>query len=221
MADIKHFILIGLGSFGTALAIKLKSNGCRVTGIDADEERVEELKEVLFEAVIGNATERESLAPLDLPRADGVVISLGEDITLSLLATLHAKELGAKHIMVKGVTTEHGKILKSLGVERVVYPEIEIARQLADRLTWPNVIDYLPIDSDYSFVELAVPESLSGKTVIDSDFRRKFGVWIVGAKNVLTGKLTMFPDSDFKFSDDQMLLIVGKETDIARLRKTL
>ena len=88
-------------------------------------------------------------------KVNGVVISMGEDITRSLLATLHAKELGAKHIIVKGVTAEHGKILKNLGVERVVFPEIEIATQLADRLTWPSFIDYLPIDPEYSFVEVA------------------------------------------------------------------
>ncbi len=221
MADQKHFVLIGLGSFGSALAGKLKANGCRVTGIDADIDRVESLKDVLFEAVIGDGTERESLEPLGLPRATAVVISMGEDITRSLLATLHAKELGARHIMVKGVTSEHGKILKALGVERVVFPEIEIANQLADRLTWPNVIDYLPIDSEHSFVEIAVPESLAGKTLIDCDLRKRYGVWVVGAKDALTGKLTMFPEGSFKMNDDQMLLVVGKESDLAKLRKNL
>ncbi len=221
MAELKHFVLIGLGSFGSALAIKLKANGCRVTGIDADAVRVENLKDVLFEAVIGDGTDRESLAPLGLQRATAVVISMGEDITRSLLATLHAKELGSRHIMVKGVTPEHGKILKTLGVERVVFPEIEIANQLADRLTWPNVIDYLPIDSEHSFVEIAVPDSLAGKTLIDCDLRKRYGVWVVGAKDALTGKLTMFPEGSFKMNDDQMLLVVGKESDLARLRKNL
>jgi trk system potassium uptake protein len=221
MAEQKHFVLIGLGSFGSALAFKLKANGCRVTGIDADAIRVESLKDVLFEAVIGDGTDRESLAPLGLQRAAAVVISMGEDITRSLLATLHAKELGARHIMVKGVTPEHGKILKTLGVERVVFPEIEIANQLADRLTWPNVIDYLPIDSEHSFVEIAVPDSLAGKTLIECDLRRRYGIWVVGAKDALTGKLTMFPEGSFKMSDDHMLLVVGKEVDLAKLRKNL
>lgn len=221
MAEQKHFVLVGLGSFGSALAVKLKANGCRVTGIDADIARVESLRDVLFEAVIGDGTDRESLQPLGLQRATAVVISMGEDITRSLLATLHAKELGAKHIMVKGVTPEHGKILKALGVERVVFPEIEIANQLADRLTWPNVIDYLPIDSEHSFVEIAVPDSLAGKTLIECDLRRRYGIWVVGAKDALTGKLTMFPEGSFKMSDDQMLLVVGKEVDLAKLRKNL
>lgn len=221
MADNKHFVLIGLGSFGSALARKLKANGCKVTGIDADAENVEDLKDFLYEAVIGDATQRESLEPLGLNRATAVVISLGEDITRSLLATLHARELGSRHIYVKGVTAEHGRILKSLGVERVVFPEIEIATQLADRLTWPNVIDYLAIDPEYSFLEVAVPDQLVGKKLLESDLRKRYSVWVVGVKDVLSNKLTMFPDGDFKLSDDQMLLVVGKDSDMHKLRMGL
>jgi len=219
VADIKRFVVIGLGSFGAALAKKLKSNGIRVTGIDGDAATVEELQDQLFEAVIGDATDRASLETLSLDKAEGVVISLGEDITRSLLATLHAKELGAKHIVVKGVTPEHGKLLKSLGVERVVFPEIEIAQQLADRLTWPSVIDFLPIDTDYSFVEIAMPESMLGRKLMDTDIKKKFGLWVIGVKDALTGKLTMFPDGDFKFADDQMILLVGKEKELRRFRE--
>jgi trk system potassium uptake protein len=218
MADLKRFVVIGLGTFGSAIAKQLHKNGMRVTGIDGDAETVEDMQDHLFEAVIGDATDRAALQTLSLEKADGVVISLGEDITRSLLAALHAKELGAKHILVKGVTPEHGKLLKSLGVERVIFPEIEIALQLADRLTWPNVIDFLAIDSDYSFVEVAMPESMANRKLLDTDLKRKYGLWVVGVKDALTGKLTMFPDSDFKFSDDQMLLLVGKDKDLRRFQ---
>lgn len=219
MADTKRFVVIGLGSFGSALAKKLKSNGIRVTGIDGDSETVEDMQDHLFEAVIGDATDRDALQTLSLDTADGVVISLGEDITRSLLATLHAKELGARHIVVKGVTPEHGKLLKTLGVERVVFPELEIAQQLADRLTWPSVIDFLPIDTDYSFIEIAMPQSILGKRLMDTDLKRKYGLWVIGVKDALTGKLTMFPDGDFRFSDDQMMLLVGKDKDLRRFRE--
>lgn len=219
MAEVRRFVVIGLGSFGAALAKKFKANGIRVTGIDGDAETVEDMQQYLFEAVIGDATDRDALESLALDTADGVVISLGEDITRSLLATLHAKELGAKHIVVKGVTPEHGKLLKSLGVERVVFPETEIAQQLADRLTWPSIIDFLPIDSDYSFVEVAMPEYMVGKRLMETDLKKKYGLWVIGIKDVLTGKLTMFPDGDYKFSVDQMILLVGKDKDLRRFRE--
>ena len=94
MASPKNFVVIGLGSFGSALAQRLCKNGCRVTGLDSSRECVDALKDILYEAIIGDATERETIEHLPVKQANAVFISMGEDITRSLLATLHAKELG-------------------------------------------------------------------------------------------------------------------------------
>ncbi|PQO32690.1 TrkA family potassium uptake protein [Bremerella cremea] len=218
MPAMKHFYILGLGSFGGALARKLKKNGCRVTGVDSSRENVEEIKDDLYEAIIADATDYESLQHLNLKEANGVFISMGEDITPSLLATLHAKELGAKRIIVKGVTKDHGKLLKSLGVERVIFPEAEIAETLADRMTWPNIIDFLPIDPEYSFMEVAVPDAMVGKSLMNLNLRQQFGVWVVGVKDPMTGKLAMFPDGGYSLGLDQLLLVVGKQSSLEQLR---
>ena len=219
MADTKQFIVLGLGSFGGALAKKLHQNGCRVTGIDGDEARVDEMKDFLYEAIIGDVTEIDTLRHLPIKEVSAVFIALGEEITPSLLATLHLKELGASRVIAKGVSKEQKKILDKLGVERVVFPEEEIARELADRMTWPNVIDFLPIDPEYSILEIESPESLIDRQLMDVDLRRRYGVWIIGVKDPLSGKLTMFPDGQFIFRPDQMLLVVGKQSDLDRLRE--
>jgi trk system potassium uptake protein TrkA len=219
MPEPKRFVVIGLGSFGTALALRLQENDCRVTGLDLRKDRVEEIKDALYEAVIGDATDRDTLQQLPLRDAQAVFISLGEDITHSLLAALHCKELGARRILAKGVSEEHGKILKHLGVERVVFPEIEVARELADRMTWPNVLDFIPIDPDYSIAEIAVPDSLCGLSLKDTNLRQRYHVWVVGIKDVLSGKLEMFPGGEFLLHGDQLLLVVGKQVDLNRLRE--
>lgn len=219
MSKAKRFVVLGLGNFGAALARRLTTNGCRVTGVDQDRDRVDDLKEVLHEAVIANVTERESLEHLALADADTVIVSLDENLSRSLLATLHVKELGARRIVVRGVSEEHGKLLKYLGVDRVVFPESEIAQELADRMTWPNVLDFLPIDSEYSLLEMAVPTSYAGKTLGEVDVRRRYGVWVVGIKDALSGKLTIFPDGGFVMNDDQLLLVVGKQEELNKLRE--
>lgn len=218
MAQNKHFVVVGLGSFGTALAQRLHANGCRVTGVDASKERVEDLKDVLYEAVIADATERSALQLLPLKDANAVFISMGEDIAQSLLATLHVKELGARHIIVKGVTHDHGRLLENLGVDRIIFPEEEIAVELADRMTWPNVIDFLPIDPEYSFMEIGIPDSFIGKSLMELKLRTRHGVWVVGVKDAMTGKLEMIPDGTYRLGVDQLLLVVGKQTDLDGLR---
>jgi trk system potassium uptake protein TrkA len=219
MAETKHFVVIGLGTFGGALSTRLAKNGCRVTGVDTDKERVEAHKDVLYEAIIGDATSRETIAQLPIKTANAVYIGMGEDITLSLLATLHVKQEHARHVIVKGVTPEHGAILESLGVDRVVFPEIEIAESLADRAAWPNVVDFLPIGEDYVFIEVAVPDTLAGKSLLDLRLRQRYDVWVVGVKNALSGQLKMFPDGNYILHPDEMLLIVGNEKDVARMQR--
>ncbi len=221
MASKKHFIVLGLGTFGESLARRLCENGCRVTGVDKNKQKVESLKNELYEAIVADVTERAALEHIDLPDADTVFISLGEgaDMSPSLMAVLHARELKARRLVVKGLSIEHGKILKTLGVERVVFPESEIAVELADRTTWPNVLDYLPIDPDYSFVEMAVPDSVVGKTLLEADLRRKYNVWIIAIKEALTGHLQMFPDPNIRFTGDQILMMVGGHEDLSRFRE--
>lgn len=221
MAAKKFFIVLGLGSFGSALAKQLQKNGCRVTGVDAKRERVEEMKDVLYEAVVGDVTDRDTLAELSLDACDGVFISLGEsqNITPSVLAAMHCRELHASRIIVKGLSRDHAKILDSLGVARVVFPETEIAVSLADRMAWPNVLDFMPIDPEYSFVEIAIPDSMVGLTLREADLRRLYGIWVVGVKDVLTGKLALFPDPDYRFGADQLMVVVARQQDLKRFRE--
>jgi trk system potassium uptake protein TrkA len=218
MAEIKHFVVLGLGMFGSTLAKRLTQNGCRVTGVDISEERVDNLKDVLYEAVIADATEFTSLEQLSLSSADAIVISLGNTIVPSLLATLHAKELGVSRIIVKGLDEDHAKLLTYLDVDRVIFPKIDVARELADRMTWPNVVDFIPIDPDYSLVEITVPRSWQGHTLADVDLRRQFDVSVVGVKDADTNSVSVFPDDAFVLSENQLLLVVGRQDDLSRLR---
>lgn len=217
MKNGKRFVVLGLGSFGSALAKRLSENGCRVTGVDASEDRVEALQDVLYEAVVGDVTDRQTLEELLVAQATAVFISLGEKIEMSMLAALHAREVGAKRVLVKGVTSEHGRILKHLGVERVVFPEAEMAVQLADSMTWPNVLDALAIDTDHQLIEMAVPDSLAGQTLRQADLRRKYGCMVLGVKDHLTGNLTINPDGEFRLTDDQLLLVIGRKEELGRL----
>ncbi|MCA9215618.1 MAG: TrkA family potassium uptake protein [Planctomycetales bacterium] len=217
----KRFIVLGLGTFGEALVRQLCKNGCRVTGVDTNPTKVDMLKNELYEAIVADVTELSALEHLDLSAADAVFISLGErdEMTPSLLATLHAKELGAKRIVAKGLSGDHAKILSTLGVDRVVFPETEIATELADRMTWPNVLDYIPIDPDYSVAEVAVPDSLVGKTLITSKLRRQFQILVIAIKDALTGEFILLPEPDFAFTANQLLVIVGRHQDLTRFRE--
>jgi trk system potassium uptake protein TrkA len=215
----RRFVVLGLGSFGTALARRLSENGCRVTGVDHSEERVRAIQEQLYEAVVGDVTDRQTLEELLVSNASAVFISLGENIERSILAALHAKELGAVQIYAKAVSEDHGRILRKLGVDRAVFPEAEIAVQLADSVTWPNILETIKIDPEYGIIEIAVPPSLVGQTLQRADLRRRHGVTVLCIKDALRGTLEVSPNGEFQLSDDQMLLLLGKQDSLRRFRE--
>lgn len=215
----KKYIVLGLGSFGSALARRLCDNGCLVTGVDGEEQHVEALRDRLSEAIVADVTDRGVLESLLIDRAEAIFISLGEQIERSILCALHVRELGAKQIYVKGVSEEHRRILKALGVTQVVHPEVEMARQLADQVAFPNILEYFKVDEEYGIAELAVPDSLVGQTLQSAELPRRFGLFVLGIKSALHAKWEMAPSREHRFADDQVVLVMGKKADIARFVK--
>ncbi|HRF00720.1 MAG TPA: TrkA family potassium uptake protein [Pirellulaceae bacterium] len=215
----RRFVVIGLGSFGSSVARRLHRDGCRVTGVDRNRQYVEALKDELYEAVVGDARSGEILAQLDLSGADGVIVSLGEDLTASMLAVLHCRENKARNLIVKGISEEHGRLLRMMGVERVVFPEREFAEHLGRQLAFPNVLDLIPLDDRFSIVEIAVPDSMIGKTLGQAELKRRHGIWIMGVKETLTGKMNLLPSTEFVLQPDQILLALGDAERIEKFRR--
>lgn len=215
---VRRFVVLGLGSFGTALALRLTSHGCRVTGVDLDLTRLEEIKDQIYEPIHGDVTSRQLLQELLLNNAESVFISLGESIERSILAALHCRELGAKHLVVKGISSEHEKILRSLGVERVVFPEVEFATQLADTTAFPNQLETLKIDPEYGIIEVSVPTIFQNKTLAQLSLRRDYDVSVLAIKDALQCKTTVLPPADFMLNDDQMLIIIGRHNALQKFR---
>ena len=86
-------------------------------------------------------------------------------------------------------------------------------------MVWPNIVDFLPIDPEYSFVEIAVPDVWVGKTLLELDLRRKHALWdSVGVKDAMTEHLEMFPGGDYQIGVDQLLLVIGKQDKLAAIR---
>jgi trk system potassium uptake protein TrkA len=211
----KRFVVLGLGAFGGALARGLGDSGGLVTGVDHDEALVESLRDSLHEAIVGDVTDRAVLEALLLDRAEAVFIALSERIDRSILCALHVKDLKAKQIYVRGVSEEHRRILLALGVTKVIYPEVEMARQLADRVAHPNILECFQVDADYAIGEVAVPAWLVGQTLQSAELPRKYRLFVLGLKSTLHQQWEMAVTADHKFTDDQCLLVMGKKTDIA------
>ena len=213
-----QFIVVGLGNFGSKISLSLSELGDEVLAIDIEAEFVDDVKDAVSQAVIADATEKETLAKLISSDFDAAIVSLGDKMEASVLVTLYLKELGVRRIIVKANNEDHGKVLKAVGATEVIYPEAQVALSLAQRLHTPNLIEHIPLAPEYSIVEIVASKMLIGKTLRELQFRQRYGVAVIAVKDVLTDNFYLIPDPDFMIKPDNALIVVGMEADIKKLQ---
>jgi trk system potassium uptake protein TrkA len=218
----KTFLVLGLDNFGYSLAKELYKNGQEVIVVDMDEKRISEIRDEVSEAVVADATDRDTIEELGLDKVDAAVVSLGETrIGPSVLATLHLKEMGIENIIVKAVSSEHGRIVEKIGATKVVFPEFEIAQRLASKLSVSHVFEEVDFPEGYSLIEILAPKKLQGKTLIEAQIRTNYGITVVWIKRTTEdGKvISILPNPDDKVYKDDVLFVLGLHEDIEKFKK--
>lgn len=215
----RSFAVIGLGRFGQAMAVTLSELGHDVIGIDADGDRVAQLADQVTQAVQLDATDEKALKAAGIQDVDVAIISIGEDIESSVLAAMLVKDLGVRNIVAKAITPLHGRILKRLGVSRVVYPERDMAIRVANSLVMPNVLDYIELSRDFSIVEIPAPPGFVGRTLKELALRPKRGIQIIAIKRrAASGDVTtVAPSADEPIGEGDVLSILGPNDRLADL----
>jgi trk system potassium uptake protein TrkA len=216
---MRSFAIIGLSSFGYYLARYLSEKGHRIMAIDKNEDRIERVKSFVEKALIADATDKETLTGLDLSDLDGVIVCLGDHIDASILVTLYLHELKVKHIITKALTEDHGKILDIIGANKVVFPERDEALRLARTIESEYLLDSITIGDGMSIIEVMPPESMTGKSLGELDLPNRYGVLVLVIKEVVPNKVVMIPKSDQVIKDSDILIMLGKDEDLAKIKR--
>ncbi len=216
---MKQIAVIGLGNFGYHLATNLCAKGHEVMAIDRDPQKVQAIKDLVTQAVMADATDREVLEDLGLRQMDTVVVSIGTEMSNSILATLHLKEIGVKRVVAMAISEPHDRILRKVGASEVVFPEKDLATSLAEKLHNPNMLDYLPFSPDYSIVELAPPRKFIGKSLKELDLINRYGVQVVAVRELVPERLNMIPTGSFVVKDSDIIILLGPNKSLEKLRE--
>ena len=215
---MKRVIVIGLGIFGFNIARDLYENGFEVIAIDKNKDAVQKIRDYATKAIVADGIDKEVMELIGIQEDDVAIISFGEDLAASTLIALHLKQMKVKSIIVKAPNEEHKLILEKVGATDVLIPEQEIANKVAKSLISPNVLDYLPLSDDYMLFELAPPNSFIGKSIGELELRGKHHIEVLAVKDIITDKMHMMPRADFVIKDGEILVVVGKEKDIQKVK---
>ena len=174
-------LVVGLGRFGTALAETLMDLGHEVLGVDSDAGNVQRNADLLTHVVQADATDEEVMRQLGAGEFGRAVVGIGTDLEASILTTSVLAGLEVPDIWAKAITVPHGRILERVGAHHVVHPEHDMGRRVAHLLTG-RMIEFVQLDEGFALVELKPPRQLAGRSLADSQVRKRHGITVVCIK---------------------------------------
>ena len=215
---MKRFTVIGVGNFGYYAARALFEDGNEVVAIDSDRDHVQNIRDHCTEALMLDATDKDKLKGLGLESMDGVIVSTGYQMGPSILICLHLAEMGVRQIIVKSIDADHAKVLRKVGATEIVHPEKDMALRLAQGLSRPNILDFIPLEQDYTIVQVGPPRAFIGKTLKDLELRRRYNVNVIAIKELVPENFILVPAADFVIKDSDILMMIGRDADIRSIK---
>lgn len=214
---MKTFVVIGLGRFGTSVALELSALGHEVLAVGNDQESVQAVADQVTHAVTADARDPSVLKALGVHNYDCAIVATAEDVGSSALITLNLKELGMAEVICKARSHTHRKVLEKIGADRVIFPEHEMGQKVAQGLSSSSVLNFIEFSEDYGIVELEAPSSWRGKTLRELDVRNAFHVTVIALRR--NGTLDVSPRADVPIEAGDNVVALGRSEDINRLHE--
>ena len=215
---MKSILVIGIGRFGKHLCMDLVQNGNDVMAVDEKEDNLEDILSVVTSVKIADCTREEVLRSFGVSNFDICFVCIGTNFQSSLEITSLLKEMEAPYVISKATRDIQAKFLLRNGADEVVYPDRDIAKRIAIKVSANHVYDYMEM-GDYSIYEIQPLEEWVGKSIKQMNFRVKYNANILGIKK--EGQSTLLPDADHIFTAEEHLMVIGKKEDIDRIVKRL
>ncbi len=203
--------VIGLGRFGSALAIELMAQGREVLGIDSDESLVQDHANLLTHVVKADCTSEAALNELGITDFDSVVVAIGSDVESSILCCSILIGLGIEDLWAKSTSVPHGRILKQLGVQHVVFPESDMGKRIAHQVGGDQ-LDYVEIDEKFVMARTKASPTFAGKSLRDLQFRAAFGIIVVATSNAGADYVPATPETVLQNGDE--IIIAGPKREL-------
>ena len=214
---MNSYVVIGLGRFGSEVAIRLCECGEEVMAIDMDDLLVDRIADQVTRSVAADARDRDVLEKLGAGSFDRAIVAVGSDLAASALITMNLKALHVPYIICKAHDDTYREILEKLGANRVIIPEREMADKLALGLTHAGVMEYIELSDEYGIVEMTPHDSWIGKTIRNLELRSRYGANVVALRH--GENISIPPDIDTPLDSGCTLVILASYSIIDQLKQ--
>ena len=220
-----HTIVVGFGRIGRTLASDLAFHRQPFVIIERDAERCREAGERKHLYIHGNATDDDVLSDAGVTAARSLISALPNDAD-NVFITLTARNLNPElFIVARAEHSSSERKLRQAGANRVVMPSTIGAQQMSRMITRPNTADLMELvaeqgnlNVELDELRLPVGSPLIGQTVGDSQLHHRFALLVLAVKRA-GDEMNVTPQADFKFREQDVIIILGKGEDIGRFRR--
>ncbi len=215
----ESFVVFGLSRFGYQTAVSLFQLGAEVTVIDYNEKTIQRISSEVTKAITADVLDREIMDHLGIPNMDVAIIGLRRafDVTVLLVNYIKSKTK-IKRIIVLVDSDEKAEALRLMGVTQTIYPERDSSYRLVKQIMMPNLIEQISLSTEASIVEMECPEEFINKSLIQTNIRKRFGVYVIGIIRYDTQQKTeeviIAPPPKSMFIKDDKIIILGNSQDL-------
>jgi voltage-gated potassium channel len=221
-----HWIVCGFGRIGKIICDELAAEGIKFVVIELDTEKTKDLDDKYLYLNM-DARDEETLEAAGIKNAKGIVTAVYSDAD-NVFITLTAKGLRPDIFVLSRASEQgnEGKLLRA-GASRVMSPYQIGGSRMAQVLKRPTVMDFIDSAMMKSEFGLSLEEAvvgakseLAGKTLLENNMRRDYGVIIVAIKRA-TSEMIFNPVPTDKLEAGDVIVVIGKDEELKRLSKVL
>lgn len=216
---MKQFVVVGLGSFGFALATKLAELGHEVIAIDQDADKVNDIANFVTMSAVAQADDKAALKSLGVQNADVAVVSLASDFGAALMCLISLKELGVPVVYTKAHTDQQAMVLSKLGSDKVLFPEREMGTRLAHTLVSSNIMDLLELDKEHLIAEIPIAKQWEYKSLVELNLRAKYSMNVIAIRRGETMIISPSPEEQFLPGDELIVIAQNERLNVLRKRQ--
>ena len=177
----KQIAVIGLGVFGSEVALSLMRRNFTVLAIDEDQEVIENIKEQVTQAMILDTTQEQALLEAGIQDMDTVVVAIGTGhLENSILTTALLRQIGVKYIIARAANKLHERILRQVGAHEIVNPEREMGVRVAKHIVRPGFIEMISLPGGACIAQIPLPDGFAEHTLEELGVRKRFNLNVLG-----------------------------------------
>lgn len=216
----KSFAVLGLGRFGQSVVQTLVASHQDVLAVDVKEEPVNEMMDIATQTLIADTRDEDVLRGLNIDTFDYVIVGIGNNMEASILTTMLTKELGAKKVIAKAETSDHGRVLKRVGADQVIFPERDMGHSIVRKLLSNHILNFIDLSDEYTLAEVVITDpNFVNQDLVKLDLRRRFDLTVIAIQHGHAINISPQPTDIVQLHD--VLTVVGPIANVEKLDETL